>query len=199
MESARCDTFDSVPHKRLIKKLRTFGIKGKVLNWIKDILTARIMKVTIRGVYSMLNEVLSRIPKDLYLGRSNFCYLSIIYRNGSEAAWRCLHTTQRFDQKSKHCHSAKHCKRISIRLLTGLRNGSLDSTGMNAKLCMWVTLSWRNTTSDEQCREELQSIQEERDLEVLIRSDFKPNTQCVQVAAKAKKIIRKSRRHFRRL
>ena len=26
--------FDSVPHKRLIEKLKTFGIKGQFLNWI---------------------------------------------------------------------------------------------------------------------------------------------------------------------
>ena len=41
--------FDSVPHKRLIEKLKTFGIKGQLLNWIEDFLRARTMKVTIRG------------------------------------------------------------------------------------------------------------------------------------------------------
>jgi len=37
-------------------------------------------------------------------------------------------------------------------------------------------------TSDEPGREELQSIPDERYLGVLVRSDLKPSTQCVQVA-----------------
>ena len=53
--------------------------------------------------------------------------------------------------------------------------------------------------SDESGRKELQTIQEEKDLAVLVRSDLKPSTQCVQVTAKARKIIGMTRRNFRRL
>ena len=31
--------FDKVPHKRLLKKLSGYGIKGKVYNWIKEFLS----------------------------------------------------------------------------------------------------------------------------------------------------------------
>ena len=53
--------------------------------------------------------------------------------------------------------------------------------------------------SDESDRKELQTIQEEKDLAVLVRADLKPSTQYVQVAAKARKIIGMTRRNFRRL
>ena len=33
--------FDSVPHRRLIGKLESYGVKGKILNWIKDFLSER--------------------------------------------------------------------------------------------------------------------------------------------------------------
>jgi len=46
---------------------------------------------------------------------------------------------------------------------------------------------------------ELQLIKEERNLGVLIRSDLKPNTQCVQVAQKSRRIIGMTRRNLRRL
>jgi len=41
--------FDSVPHQRLIKKLKSFGINGKLLQWLDDFLTSRTMKVGLRG------------------------------------------------------------------------------------------------------------------------------------------------------
>ena len=53
--------------------------------------------------------------------------------------------------------------------------------------------------SDESGREELQTKQEEKDLGVLVRSDLKPSTQCVQVATKARKITGVTRRNFGRL
>ena len=33
------EAFDTVPHKRLIQKLRTYGINGQILDWIKDFLS----------------------------------------------------------------------------------------------------------------------------------------------------------------
>jgi len=53
--------------------------------------------------------------------------------------------------------------------------------------------------SDKLGREKLQSIQEERDLGVLVKSDLlKPGTQFVQDAAKARKIIGMTRKKFQK-
>jgi len=51
--------FDSVPIKRLIEKLRSYGIGGRLLRWIEDFLTSRTMRVGLRGALSKLVEVLS--------------------------------------------------------------------------------------------------------------------------------------------
>ena len=62
----------------------------------------------------------------------------------------------------------------------------------SARLCTWDTLCQpKYYMSDESGRKELQMIQEEKDLGFLVRSDLKPSTQCVQVTAKARKIIGK--------
>ena len=37
----RIQAFDSVPHRRLIEKLKSFGINGKLLQWLDDFLTSR--------------------------------------------------------------------------------------------------------------------------------------------------------------
>ena len=34
-----CKAFDKIPHRRLLKKFEKYGIKGKLLNWIKDFLS----------------------------------------------------------------------------------------------------------------------------------------------------------------
>ena len=60
--------FDSVPHRRLIEKLKAFGIKGKLLHWLDNFLTSRTMKVGLRGTFSQLLEVLSGVPQGSVLG-----------------------------------------------------------------------------------------------------------------------------------
>ena len=43
--------FDSVPILRLIEKLKVYGLKSKVIQWIKSFLTGRTMKVLINGSF----------------------------------------------------------------------------------------------------------------------------------------------------
>jgi len=41
--------FDSVPHRRLIEKLKGFGINGKLLQWLESFDTSRTKRVMLRG------------------------------------------------------------------------------------------------------------------------------------------------------
>jgi len=60
--------FDSNPHKRLLKKLKLYGINGKLLRWIQSFLEARLMRVRIRGSFSDWIEVLNGVPQGSVLG-----------------------------------------------------------------------------------------------------------------------------------
>jgi len=60
--------FDSVPHKRLLKKLKLYGINGKLLRWIQSFLEARLMRVRIRDSFSDWREVLNGVPQGSVLG-----------------------------------------------------------------------------------------------------------------------------------
>ncbi len=45
--------FDTVPHKRLVHKLEMqAGVTGKVLHWIREYLSKRVQRVTVRGEVS---------------------------------------------------------------------------------------------------------------------------------------------------
>jgi len=43
---------DKVPHRRLVSKLKSHGIQGKILDWISEWLRGRVHRVCIRDVKS---------------------------------------------------------------------------------------------------------------------------------------------------
>ncbi|RUM41879.1 MAG: hypothetical protein DSY80_08180 [Desulfocapsa sp.] len=55
--------FDTVPHRRLLSKLSSYGIHGEVLSWIKAFLCDRRQRVAVRGSFSDWLDVLSGIPQ----------------------------------------------------------------------------------------------------------------------------------------
>ena len=67
-----CKAFDKIPHRRLIKKLEKYGIKGKVLNWIRDFLSERQQRVFIKGSSSTWTDIASGVPQGSVLGTTLF-------------------------------------------------------------------------------------------------------------------------------
>ena len=60
--------FDSVPHNRLISKLRSSGISGNLLEWIRNFLVGRKQKVVLNNNESKWSEVVSGVPQGSVLG-----------------------------------------------------------------------------------------------------------------------------------
>ena len=61
--------FDTVPHRRLISKLTSYGVKGQVLTWIDSFLSDRKMTVVVDGHTAKESiGVLSRVPQGAVLG-----------------------------------------------------------------------------------------------------------------------------------
>ena len=60
--------FDSVPQLRLIRKIESYGIKGKLLSWIKSFLTSRRQRVNVNGKMSRWTEVKGGVPQGSVLG-----------------------------------------------------------------------------------------------------------------------------------
>ncbi len=63
-----CKALDTVPHERLLHKLRAFGIRGQLLVWIRDWLTSRWKRVVLGKHTAEWRRVLSGVPQGSLLG-----------------------------------------------------------------------------------------------------------------------------------
>ena len=60
--------FDSVPHQRLLGKLKAYGINGKITKWIRNFLVGRKQRVKVNRILSAWAAVISGIPQGSVLG-----------------------------------------------------------------------------------------------------------------------------------
>ena len=63
--------FDRVPHQRLLLKLKSIGVDGKLLKWIEQWLTGRKQSVVLNVERSKWRPVLSGVPQGLSYVPSN--------------------------------------------------------------------------------------------------------------------------------
>jgi len=192
--------FDSVPHRRLIDKLRSFGVNGKLLKWLDSFLTSRTMKVGLRGAFSQLLDVLSGVPQGSVLGPLLF----LLYVN--ELPDWIKSELKMFADDTKVWHRIKK-DTDSIALQDDLdRLQSWSDTWQlkfNAEKCKVMHMGHYFATKyymgEGSIRKELESVQQERDLGVITTSDLKSSSQCLKSAATARKVIGMVRRTFRNL
>ena len=72
--------FDKVPHKRLIHKLKYYGITGPISSWIESFLAERTQQVVINGSAFTPIQVTSGVPQGTVLGPL-FFLLQPVYIN----------------------------------------------------------------------------------------------------------------------
>ena len=166
--------FDRVPHKRLLGELKSYGINGKVLEWIKAFLSNHRQIVNVKGMTSDPATVLSGIPQGSVLGPILF----VIHINDLPEVVKC--GTYLFADDTKILRQIA-TKEVEVQLQSDIN--SLEQWSQkwlltfHPKKCHFLTLgrffNITNTKKYTLHRQELEHVFEQKDLGVIPDAEFK--------------------------
>jgi len=192
--------FDTVPHRRLLEKLRQSGIVGRLWNWIQAFLSDRKMRVGVMGSFSAWVEVLSGVPQGSVLGPLLFLIFvndlpswianSIKMFADDTKIWRIISKVEDSDGLQQDLNKlARWSDKWLLRF--------------NPEKCKVMHIGHSHPTQyymeDNGKSRQLQSTIEEKDLGIYVTSDLKPSRQCAQASQKAMSVLGMIRRNFRRI
>jgi len=178
--------FDKVPHKRLLLKVRNLGIKGPLLEWIRDWLKDRKQRVILNGKISKWLPVLSGVPQGSVLGPLLFLiYVNDIDDCVTSKISKFADDTKLYDLV--HGDSDNHIQRDIDSLSKWAHKWQMK---FNASKCKVLHFGSHNSRLDYSLDgNRLENSVEERDLGVIINQNLKSDSQVNQVAVKAHRIL----------
>ena len=179
--------FDTVPHRRLLYKLRQIGVSEVIADWVENWLYGRTQRVVLNGHKSSWKSVGSGVPQGSVLGPLLF----IIYVNDLELGL-----------KSKVWKFADDTK-IASEVNTD--SGAISLQRDIDRLVGWVD-KWKMKFNSDKCKvmhighsnkefgysvegDWLQEVEEERDLGVIVSKDMKFHKQCLEARNKASRML----------
>lgn len=191
--------FDTVPHIRLLKKLQGYGVRAKVLKWIREFLTNRQQQVVVGGSTSSWGSVASGVPQGSVLGPTLFT----LYVN--ELPSMVTSTMKLFADDTKLYRMIQdpgdsQAIQEDLKLLSDWSDKWLLRFNLEKCTVMHCGHSNQNTTyfmrqGGDQLHP-LAETKEERDLGVHVASSLKPTTHCLRAANKAMSALKLTRMTF---
>lgn len=187
--------FDSISHRRLLIKLKAFGVTGPLFSWIECFVTRRKQRVVVHGESSSWLPVTSGVPQGSVLGPLLFLL---------------------FIDDIDHCfiHSTILKYADDVRIIARDTHGALLQEDLdrlvawskewflniNLKKCKILHFGSNNGHKDFYLGNDiLSSATEEIDLGVCVTDNFKPSRQCHLASVSAQRVLNLIRISFHHL
>ena len=198
-----CDfkkAFDSVPHQRLIMKVKSFGIEGNVADWINDFITGRRQRVCINNTKSSWVNVTSGVPQGSVLGPLLF----VLFINDLPGAIDCLSMLYADDTKIYQAVNNSKDAEIFQENIRLLWKWSIEwQLHFHPDKCHILHLGKTNINhhyymgaGDTTPHTHLRATKEEKDLGVLVDDQLKFSNHCDKIVNTANKLLGIMRRGF---
>jgi ribonuclease P/MRP protein subunit RPP40 len=186
--------FDKVPHHRLISKVKAHGINGKVAEWISNWLSRRKQRVVINGKVSGWKSVVSGVPQGSVLGPLLFViYINDIDDNIQSKVLKFADDTKVY----RHVHSGTDIDILRSDLVKSFDWSKEWRMLFNIDKCKIMHIGYNNPNATYSVDSiDLSSVDEEKDLDVVITKDFKAGNQCGHAVKKAKRMLGTIKRNF---
>jgi len=192
--------FDTVPHHRLMEKLRWYGLHTSLLSWICEFISKRSMRVLVQGSCSSWNTVTSGVPQGSVLGPLLFLLYvndipSLIHCKSKLFAddiklWQPIKNYGDNSQLQNDLHSLEHWSEKWL-LKFNIEKCHKMSIGHNLLTAYYLT--------GVNGAKQIEQVPEERDLGILITEEMKWSKQCNSAAAKAMSVLGMIKRTFNTL
>ena len=189
--------FDTVPHRRLLGKLESYGVQGEILEWINSFLKDRVQQVVVNGSKSGIAPVISGIPQGTVLGPVLFVvYINDLLDELSSDGLMFADDTKVYRQ-IKSCEDAIILQK-DLQKLENWSNTWLLK--FNADKCHVLTLGkFEDIKHAHQyvlCNNELEHVSAEKDLGVTIDEDLRFEEHITRKIQVANGIVGQIRRSF---
>ena len=186
--------FDSVPHQRLLLKLQSYGVSGKLLKWIESFLVNRRQQVVLHGSSSDWSEVVSGVPQGSVLGPLLF----LVYVNDlPRAVHSCVAMFADDTKLYSSVSTPQHVCALQADLDELSRWSDTWQLPFNQGKCKVLHMGNSNNCQTYTiCGAELSMTEVEKDLGVHIDTELKFRHHASAVVAKATQIMSVIRRSF---
>ena len=190
--------FDKVCHKRLMMKIETMGIGGKVRKWLEDWLKGRKQRVRVEGEYSKWEEVRSSVIQGSVLGGVLFdIYINDIVEAIIEALIKIFADDTKVARIVESQEDGDKMQQVIDSLEKWATNWEMT---FNAKKCKILHVGNQNPMHEYTLYgERITETSEEKDLGVWTERSLKPTKQCAAAARSANFALGQIKRafHFR--
>jgi hypothetical protein len=192
--------FDSVPHKRLVMKLQSCGITGKVLNWIELFLITRRQRVVVAGSESEWAPVISGIQQGTVLGPVLFlCFIN----NMPQCMSSTVHLYADDSKISRKIESKSDYLLLQHDINGGIAYSDKWQLHLNIPKCksMYIGHGLKNdkfcySMMSDNVVEILEEMTAERDLGIWMDNNLKLSVHVEQAVAKANQMLCLIKRSF---